>query len=191
MEEGWESKHNNGPVTNQEARILLQVFCPQRKSGLLGSPFDKQKDCLTVNAMAYYRHLFVLYIHCSSQRCVKQRRVDFRGMGKAERHPVVRVHRSEPVQWSEWQQSQFFIPNAPPPTCVLTTQSTKYRPHTKTEKIIFEDKILWSARQQMFLQVHYSFIFLGNVILICKSLSHKGMYITHYKSGVNKFFRNL
>jgi len=107
--EGWESKHNNGPVTIQGDRILLQVVCPQRKSGLQGSSFDKQRDCLTVNAMAYYRHLFSLYIHCSSQRCVKQRRVAFRGMGKAERPPVVRVHRSEKVEWSEWQQSQFFI----------------------------------------------------------------------------------
>jgi hypothetical protein len=29
-----------------------------------------------------------------------------------------------------------------PSTCVLTTQSTKYRPHTKTQKIIFDDKIV-------------------------------------------------
>lgn len=40
--------------------------------------------------MAYYRNLFILYIHCSSQRCVKQRRVAFRAMGKAERYPVVK-----------------------------------------------------------------------------------------------------
>jgi len=110
--EGCGSKHNNGPDTIQGARILLLVVFPQRKLGLQGSTFHKQRDCLTVNVMVYYRHLFSFYIHCSSQRCVKQRRMAFRGMGNAERYPVVRVHRSEPVQWSEWQQSQFFIRNA-------------------------------------------------------------------------------
>ena len=78
-----------------------------------------------------------------------------------------------------------------PSTCVLTTQSTKYHPHSKTEKIIFDYKILWSARQQIFLQVQYSLIFLGNVILNCKFLSLKRVYITHYKPGVHKFSRNL
>jgi hypothetical protein len=46
---------------------------------------------------------------------------------------------------------------------------------------------VWSARQQIFFQVQHSLIFLGNVILICKSLSHKSTYITHYKPGVHSF----
>jgi len=32
-----------------------------------------------------------------------------------QRHPVARVHRSEPVQWSEWQQSHLFIYSKRPP----------------------------------------------------------------------------
>jgi len=51
--------------------------------------------------------------------------------------------------------------------------------------------MLRSERQQISLQVHYSLIFLGNENLICKSLSHKSVYITHYESGVHKFSRNL
>jgi hypothetical protein len=140
--------------------------------------------------MAYYRHLFSLYVHCSSQRCVKQRRVAFRGMGKAERDILLWecIEVSSCSGQSGSKDSSLF---ESPSTCVLTTKSTKYHPHTKTEKIIFDYKILWSARQQIFLQVPYSLIFLGNVILICKSLSHKSMCITHYKPGVNKFSRHL
>jgi len=90
--------------------------------------------------MAYYRHLFSLYIHCSSQRCVTQRRVAFRGMLRAERPPVVRVHRSEKVQWSEWQQSQFFIRIA----LHLCPHHTKHQVSTPYEdrENFFDDKIL-------------------------------------------------
>ena len=134
---GCESKRNNGPVTIEGARILLQVVCPQRKLGLQGSSFHKQRDCLTVNAMAYCCHLFSLYIHCPSQRCVTQRRVAFRGMGKADRRPVVEC--IEVRRCSGQSGSKASSSFESPPTCVLTTQSTKHQPNTKTEKIIFDD----------------------------------------------------